>query len=57
MSDEPIPAAPGEMVRAELKRRGWTQDDLAKIVGKPTPRINELIQGKLSITPELAATR
>ncbi len=46
---------PGEMVRTELKRRGWTQDDLARILGKPTPRINELIQGKLAVSPDIAA--
>jgi HTH-type transcriptional regulator / antitoxin HigA len=47
--------SPGELIRAELKLRGWTQDDLAKIIGKPTPRINELIQGKLAISPEMAS--
>ncbi len=46
--------APGDLIRSELKRRNWTQDDLAKIIGKPTPRVNELIQGKLSISAELA---
>lgn len=38
----------------ELKRRGWTQDDLAKILGKPQSRINELVHGKLAISAELA---
>jgi HTH-type transcriptional regulator/antitoxin HigA len=58
MSEEngnPAVKSPGEMVRTELKTRGWTQDDLAKIIGKPRPRINELIQGKLTISSELAA--
>jgi HTH-type transcriptional regulator/antitoxin HigA len=54
-SENAGPTPPGEMIRAELKRRDWTQEDLAKIIGKPTPRVNELIQGKLAVSPEIAA--
>ena len=45
---------PGDYIRAELKRRGWGQDDLARILDRPTSRVNELIQGKLTLSPELA---
>jgi HTH-type transcriptional regulator / antitoxin HigA len=45
---------PGEIIREELKHRGWSQDDLARIIGRPQSRINELIQGKLAISPDLA---
>ena len=46
--------APGDFIRNELERRGWGQDDLARIIGRPAPRINELIRGKIGISPELA---
>jgi len=54
---ELIPAevfAPGEFVKEELEARGWTQDDLAEIMGRPVRLINEIIAAKRSITPETA---
>ena len=45
---------PGEFIRDELEERGWTQFDLAKIVGRPLPAINLIISGKKSVTPETA---
>jgi HTH-type transcriptional regulator/antitoxin HigA len=47
-------ASPGNYIRAELQRRGWTQEDLARIMNKPLPTINRIIQGKHSIVPETA---
>jgi HTH-type transcriptional regulator / antitoxin HigA len=35
----------------ELEERGWTQSDLAKIMGRPLPVLNQIISGKKSITP------
>lgn len=49
-----MPTSPGEYIRDELKKRGWGQDDLARIIGRPTSRVNELVQGKLGVSPELA---
>jgi HTH-type transcriptional regulator / antitoxin HigA len=46
---------PGEAIRRELDRRGWGQDDLAKIINRPAPRITGLIQGKIAVSPEIAA--
>ncbi|SDM95767.1 ImmA/IrrE family metallo-endopeptidase [Afipia sp. GAS231] len=46
--------APGEFIRDELEARGWTQADLAQIMGRPTRLINELIAGKKQITPDTA---
>ena len=45
---------PGEYIREELDARGWTQLDLAEILGRPPQAINEVIAGKRSITPEMA---
>ena len=46
--------APGEFLRDELEARGWTQGELAEIMGRPTKLVNELIAGKKAITPETA---
>ena len=45
---------PGEFIREELEARGWTQGDLAQIMGRPLRLVNELIAGKKQITPETA---
>lgn len=45
---------PGEFVREELDARGWTQDDLAQIMGRPLRLVNELVNGKKQITPDTA---
>lgn len=45
---------PGEFVRDELEARGWTQGDLAQIMGRPLQFVNELVAGKKQITPETA---
>ncbi len=45
---------PGEFIREELEARGWTQDDLAAILGRPSRLVSELITAKRGITPETA---
>ncbi|MGJ4916780.1 helix-turn-helix domain-containing protein [Bradyrhizobium sp. HKCCYLRH2060] len=45
---------PGDFIRDELDARGWTQGDLAQIMGRPTQLVNELIAGKKQVTPETA---
>lgn len=45
---------PGEFLREELEERGWTQADLAEILGRPPRLVNEIIQAKRSISPETA---
>jgi HTH-type transcriptional regulator/antitoxin HigA len=56
ISDRPIAEAfpPGEYLREELEARGWTQTDLAEILGRPPRVVNEIIAGKRGITPETA---
>src|SRR5262245_31684336 len=45
---------PGEFIKDEIDTRGWTQADLAEILGRPLQMVNELIAGKRSVTPETA---
>jgi len=45
---------PGRILRRELDSRGWTQKELAKIMGRPEQMISEIINGSKQITPETA---
>ena len=45
---------PGEFIRDELDARGWTQGDLAQIMGRPVQAVNEIVAGKKQITPDTA---
>lgn len=54
MTNEVHILPPGEYIRQELQDRGWGQNDLAKILGRPLPTVNEIIQGKRAIMPEMA---
>jgi HTH-type transcriptional regulator/antitoxin HigA len=45
---------PGDFIKEELEARGWTQVDLANILDRPVPTINEIANGKKAITPETA---
>jgi len=50
----PAQRSPGDFIREELEARNWTQADLAKILGRPLPTVNGIIQGKHSILPDMA---
>jgi HTH-type transcriptional regulator/antitoxin HigA len=43
---------PGQFIRDELEARGWSQRDLAKIIGRPLQAVNEIINGRKRITAE-----
>jgi HTH-type transcriptional regulator/antitoxin HigA len=45
---------PGEFIKEELEARGWTQDDLAEILGRPLRAVNDIINAKRGITPDTA---
>lgn len=45
---------PGEYLRDELEARGWTQRDLAFVIGVPETGLNPIITGKRGISPEMA---
>lgn len=54
---ERIPAEgflPGDLIKEELEERGWTQEDLAEILGRTTAAVNEIITGKRGLTVETA---
>jgi HTH-type transcriptional regulator/antitoxin HigA len=55
-SESPSPTVPppGDFIRSALEERGWNQADLANILRRPLPTINEIIQGKRAIMPEMA---
>jgi len=56
MSDR-IPAElfpPGDLLREELEERGWTQGDLAEILGVSQRLVSEIATGKRTITRETA---
>lgn len=46
--------APGEYIAEELEARGWSQLDLAEILGRPPQAVNEIIKGKRAVTPDTA---
>lgn len=45
---------PGRILKRELEARGWTQKDLADIMGRPVQTINEIVGGSKQITPQTA---
>jgi len=45
---------PGAFLREELEARGWTQAELAEILGRPIQTINQIVNGKKEITPATA---
>lgn len=46
---------PGTFILEELEARNWQQVDLAYILGMSAPQLSPLLNGKASITPDLAA--
>ena len=54
---KPAPAEvfpPGDFIREELVARGWSQGDLANVLGRPLQTVNQVINGRKRITPETA---
>ena len=54
---ERVPAEvfpPGEFIQEELDARGWTQADLAEIMGRDTNLVSALVTARRSVSPETA---
>ena len=47
-------SSPGRILSRELDARGWTQKDLAEIMGRPHQTINGIVKGNKQVTPETA---
>ncbi|UZF90305.1 helix-turn-helix domain-containing protein [Bosea sp. NBC_00550] len=45
---------PGNYIKIELDARGWSQRDLAFILGQTEQQLNPLLSGKRTITPDMA---
>jgi len=45
---------PGTFIKSELEARGWSQRDLAFILGQTEQQLNPLLSGKRGITPDMA---
>jgi HTH-type transcriptional regulator/antitoxin HigA len=45
---------PGMFIKMELEARGWSQRDLAFILGQTEQQLNPLLSGKRGITPDMA---
>jgi HTH-type transcriptional regulator/antitoxin HigA len=48
------PRSPGSVLKRELDARGWSQKDLAQILGRPAQVITEIVRGTKQITPDTA---
>ena len=49
-----VVVGPGDRLQRELAARGWTQRDLAEIMGRPVQTVNEIMKGGKQITAETA---
>lgn len=45
---------PGEAIRSMLDKKGWTQEELAYIMGRSRKTVMDLMAGRTGITPETA---
>lgn len=45
---------PGDEIKRYLTDRGWTQEDLARVLDRPLSNINWIINGKTAVTPNTA---
>ena len=45
---------PGHYLKEEMEERGWSQRDLAFILGCPEQAVNLILSGKSGISPEMA---
>jgi len=49
-----VVASPGDVLQRELTARGWTQRDLAQVMGRPVQAVNEIVKGGKQVTAETA---
>lgn len=49
-----VAMTPGQAIQTELERRGWTQEDLAKVMNRSRQNVNDIIAGRSEVTAETA---
>lgn len=49
-----VPLPPGKFLREELQARGWTQEQLAKVIGRHQRLVSEIINAKRRVTAQTA---
>lgn len=55
MTEDPaVLQGPGPRITKELEARGWSQKDLAEVLGRPLQAINEIVNKSKQVTPETA---
>jgi HTH-type transcriptional regulator/antitoxin HigA len=54
MSDTYVVPTPGSFIREELEARGWSQRDLAFVLGCTEQAVNPILSGKRGISPDMA---
>src|SRR5580704_1070892 len=54
MTDVDLVPTPGSFIREELQARGWSQRDLAFVLGCSEQTINPMLSGKRGISPDMA---
>lgn len=55
MTDKRVDASPpGEFIKEELEARGWSQRDLAFVLGQTEQQLNPLLSGKRAISADMA---
>ena len=56
MAENKVPTVfpPGAILEEELEARGWSQVELAAILGRPVKVVNDIIAGRRAVTPETA---
>lgn len=54
MPNPAVLQGPGWRINEELAARGWSQKDLADVLGRPLQAVNEIVNANKQITPETA---
>ena len=54
MSEDETTMAPGEFIRERLETMGWTQVDLAFVLGVKTATVNLVVNGRRNLSPAMA---
>ena len=49
-----VPMTPGEFIRARLESLGWSQADLAFVMGVTNATVNQIVNERRSVTPSMA---